>query len=453
MNTQTTTGEDFNWSDILPWTIIFKTLRSACSITVIILALVGVVAVPVGWILSQALFLGPLEELRYDPGLADTVQINRSPYRGVFLATEEAKPVSAWPNSLLGGPLQVFRQMINPFVAIFSRSTTPREFLYFLAGSLWSILVWSFVGLGITRISLLKLTRNENAGLDDAFDYSIAKFPTCLLAVCMPLVLTALFCIPTFLIGLLLGFDGGALLAGALWFVVLGVAFLQGIVLLGLMVGWPLIVTSVAAEGQNSFDAVTRAYAYVFQRPLNFLMYSLIALLFGGLCWLVVHELTGSVVRLGFWSTSWGANMLAADRMDIITGDPLVMSALPDNSGSQVASLDVQPDLSDQELDDGNQVNGQSVSSSLGTAQQLIHFWVALGKTVAAAFVYGLFWCLASAVYLLLRKNVDEMEMDEIYVVDERRTYELPPLQSDKYGIPQVQPLTPEGIDDTPSQT
>ena len=46
---------------------------------------------------------------------------------------------------------------------------------------------------------------------------------------------------------------------------------------------------------------------------------------------------------------------------------------------------------------------------------------------------------MASAVYLLLRYDVDETEMDELYLPNEQRSYELPPLKSDEFGIPQVQ--------------
>ena len=77
----------------------------------------------------------------------------------------------------------------------------------------------------------------------------------------------------------------------------------------------------------------------------------------------------------------------------------------------------------------------------------MIGLWTALFRTLSAAFLYGLFWCMASAVYLLLRKDVDETEMDEIYIVDEKRTYELPPLKSDENGIPQVQ--EPRPVDDS----
>jgi len=37
----------------------------------------------------------------------------------------------------------------------------------------------------------------------------------------------------------------------------------------------------------DSFDALSRSYAYVFQRPLHYLFYALVAAVFGALagCW------------------------------------------------------------------------------------------------------------------------------------------------------------------------
>ena len=137
----------------------------------------------------------------------------------------------------------------------------------------------------------------------------------------MPIGVAVLLCIPTFLCGLLLGFDFGVLVIGLFWFVVLMCTFLLGLLLLGLMVSWPLVVSSVAAEGQNSFDAVTRAFAYAFQRPVHYFFYAVIALIFGGICWLLVLQFTESVIRLSFWSTAWGANRISANRIETIKND------------------------------------------------------------------------------------------------------------------------------------
>jgi len=171
---------------------------------------------------------------------------------------------------------------------------------------------------------------------------------------------------------------------------------------------------------------MTRAYAYVFQRPLNYLMYAVIAMLFGGFCWLIVAWLSGAVEELGYWSTSWGANLSSSDtisRIDLIRG--VTDNVVAETENGVAAEV------------------RQQASGSLGFAQDSIKFWNGMIRTLAVAFLYGLFWCMASAIYLLLRKDVDDTEMDEIYIVDERRTYELPPLKSDENGVPQVQTPTP----------
>ena len=491
MSSPTSSAPKFSWPDTLPWLIIFRSLSPAFSATVILFALIGVVATPMGWILSEKMFLRSEAVLDSNPILAEVAEINRSPYRGVFLASESGENGLNVLGHQLTGPRLVFEQIVKPFYAIFDSARSASEFLYFLIGSLWSLVVWSFVGLGITRVSLLRLTRNEHAGLDDAFEYAVDYFATCFSALAMPIGFAFVLCIPTFLIGLVLGFDFGALVVSIFWFLILAIAFLLGLLLLGLMVSWPLVVCSVAAEGQNAFDAVTRAFAYVFQRPVNYFFYALIALLFGGVCWLAVNQFTESVIRLSFWSTSWGANRLTNDRMEQLKTPPLDLQLRSVNPASLISSLQpmqqqlpppnlemsqpiqeggnvIVSDPQDNLVDQGEptlslpdfEVEGSLEPSpaveeswNLQTARKFIHFWTAFAKTIAAAFLYGLFWCMSSAIYLLLRKDVDETEMDEIFMIDERRTYDLPPLQSDEHGIPQVQPLQLDKSGEPPSET
>ena len=473
-------SNSFEWSHILPWTIIFKALTPACSISVIALALFGVVAIPMGWIVSETVFINSKELLDNDPLLAEIAEINRSPYKGVFLASQNSQNKLQLLGTQLSGPRLVFEQTIKPFYAVFGGADTAREFLYFFFGSLWSIVVWSFIGLGITRISLLRLTRNERAGLDDAFEYALEKFGTCFAAVSMPIGLAFLLCVPAFLFGLLLGYDFTALLVGAFWFLVLAIAFCLGLLLLGLMVGWPLVVSSVAAEGQNAFDAITRAYAYTFQRPVHYFFYALVAIIFGGICWLIVFQFTESVIRLSYWSTAWGANRVSTERIDEIRGilppagdlqsisditsqfqDPQIQDvplpgpdepiAGPPNLVLDGSDANLSPMLENHE-DDPFQLKPTSQESVyLRNARKLIGFWTGFARTLAAAFMHGLFWCMASAIYLLLRRDVDEMEMDEIYLIDERRTYDLPPLKSDEDGIPEIQPLPMDNEDPPPN--
>jgi hypothetical protein len=44
--------------------------------------------------------------------------------------------------------------------------------------------------------------------------------------------------------------------------------------------------------------------------------------------------------------------------------------------------------------------------------------FVALIRAVVNAYTFSFFWCVASAIYLLLRQDVDEKEMDEVLLDD-----------------------------------
>lgn len=416
------------WRDLFPWTIIFRTLPIALSVAVMVWATVGVVLTPIGWIIGEQVFLS--EELKQeDPYLDEVAKINRSPYRPVFQATDAPQNSIHVLGVNISGPRAVYENMVKPFRALFRSGWTAREYLYFGFGAFWSILVWSFAGVAISRICVLRLTRDEPLGIDDAFDFALQKYKDCAGALGMPLLGVAILCIPMALMGLLLGFDIGVLLMGALWFLVLIVAAIMTFLLLGLMFGWPLIVASISTEGQNAFDALTRAFAYTFQRPLNYALYMFVAILFGGFCWLLVSNITNGVVDLGYWATAWGANRTAVERIEVVKGvmDPPPRISIAESNPAEAAKNEILPD------------NAPPVSGSLRLGRRLIRFWNGIARTFAAAFVYGLFWCMASAIYLLLRRDVDETEMDEVYLVDEKRTYDLPPLKSDEHGIPQVQ--------------
>ncbi|NIO42922.1 MAG: hypothetical protein GTO41_23850, partial [Burkholderiales bacterium] len=62
----------------------------------------------------------------------------------------------------------VFVRLVQPAGAIFQFHSSFRHFLYYLIGAAWTIVVWSFIGLAVTRVAALRLTRDERIGIDDA---------------------------------------------------------------------------------------------------------------------------------------------------------------------------------------------------------------------------------------------------------------------------------------------
>ena len=79
------------------------------------------------------------------------------------------------------------------------------------------------------------------------------------------------------------------------------------ILLAGVLLGWPLMWATISVEGTDSFDALNRTYAYVFQRPLRYLFYAIVAAVIGWLGWIVVENFAASVIWLASWAASWGA--------------------------------------------------------------------------------------------------------------------------------------------------
>lgn len=423
------------WKEVFPWLIIFRTLPIAASFSVWALALVGTVLVPLGWLALETVFVPSSvrqeQAILSDPEFDEFVQQRRSPYRGVFsAATEAPNYIQVW-GQRLSGPQLAFERLVEPVRRLFEPEMNLRKFLYLLLGSIWSIWVWGVLGCGITRIALLRLTRDESAGLDDAFEFLFSgKAATAFVALGIPLLGLALVCIPAAALGLLLTTDWGAVVGGLFWFVALGSGAVAALLLFVWLFGWPLIVCSISAENQNALDAITRSFAYVLQRPVHYAFYAAASVLVGGLCWLVVAQLATSTIQLGYWGASWGANLANRERMEQLAAGTLVDSQLAVPPVVTLAG-EVAPVVP----------AGAEESSAVRLARRLMRFWNGMVSTIAVAFLFAQFWCLASAVYLLLRQDVDETELDEIFISEKTRSYDLPPLQSDERGIPVVRPL------------
>ena len=112
--------------------------------------------------------------------------------------------------------------------------------------------------------------------------------------------------IPVLVLGWIMQSNPGLVLGGFLWPLVLVAGFLMAVLLLGLLFGWPLMWAAISTEGTDSFDALSRTYAYVFQRPLRYLFYVIVAGVIGWLGWILVREFAAGIVWLGYWAAGWG---------------------------------------------------------------------------------------------------------------------------------------------------
>lgn len=273
------------------------------------------------------------------------------------------------------GPMTVAAELMQPWFDS-PRSRWGRS----LVLGLFGLLVWSWVGTMICRHSALSLVRADHRW-SEIFRFTNQHYLDALFSFLIPLAAVAALCLPLVFCGWLLVGDWLSILGAPL--AVLGSIFglLIGVVLLGFVLGWPLMLPAIAFEGRDSFESISRAYAYILQRPLHSIVVALAAIVIGSMTGYVV-EFFFSLSADGYlWALSWGANAGDAQRLS-----ELLQSTEPG------ASSIVQ--------------NWTSPWLRTGLAA-----FALLGRAAA----YAMFWGLASGSYLLLRRYLDQTPLDEVY--------------------------------------
>jgi hypothetical protein len=314
-------------------------------------------------------------------------------------------------------------------------------FLFLLLCAVWELLVWGLVGGAITRIAALKFTRDEAPGPVAAVKHAVAKLPSYSLPPLVALAGAAVFAIQLAVFGVFMRLDVLAFLAALIWPFVLILGLLMAILLLGALIGWPFMWATISVEGTDAFDALSRSYAYTYQRPWRLLWYVLFVTLLAAISMFVVKMFAASAIALGDWSVNWGLDnetMREVVRPVNSTADEqrvLPPPAVPLVDGDVEATEpgEVRGDTIDEEA-------GREVSMFRTGARRAVFFWKSLMAALAAGYQAGFLWVSAVGVYLLLRRDIDGVQPTEVYL-EQDEGYGMPPLTSDAVtGVPDVSP-------------
>jgi len=419
------------WWDIFPWLILIRATRLAFRGKVLLLATLGILATTAGWRIVGGVFSSSDDPHLRGGKAVEVRSISNQPLAQVDQPRGWIESLGSWPwhpaysevsdevlpqgaesavtgapvlgNTLRLGPLlDVWQYISAPFRSIFSEPLSLSALAYLLLCCLWAALIWGIFAAAITRVAGLQLARNQPLGLFASLGFARGKLSSTFVAPLVPLIGVLILSVPLILLSLLLRLDIGLVLGGIFWFVLLIWALMAVLLLLGLLLGWPLMDPAISVESTDSFDALSRSYAYLYQRPLYYLWCILFASVLGYLAALAVQVVGVGVLHLADLTAAWGAG---GERLRYINA-----LAAGSDEGSFLAR------------------NGAA----------MIAFWRNLVLTVMLAFKFGFFFCTATAIYLVLRRNVDHTEMDEIYVDEEEDLRGLPTLETDAAGVPGV---------------
>src|SRR3954454_16654585 len=184
---------------------------------------------------------------------------------------------------------------------------------------------------------------------------------------------------------------------GMFFVLLLAAGFVMTLVLLGTGGGFNLMYPTIAVEGSDSFDAISRSFSYVYARPWRMLFYTLAAVLYGALCYVFVRffiqimlilthlfvgagmfvNVDGSRVPLDLWNTMWPA---------------------PETHGFTY------------------DVDWLTLGPAQSIAAFLVSFWVYLTVGMLGAFAISFYFSANTIIYYLIRREVDATELDDVYL-------------------------------------
>jgi hypothetical protein len=382
---------EVRWAEVFPAVSLFGVWRLAINLRAVTFAVFGLLATAIGWQL-----IGGILQVDADARLQPAAL--QLPHEGGAAAfTDSIAPVSFW---LANSPLiRGAGDLVYPFRRYFGNYPTAYSALYYILCALWTLAVWGIAGAAITRSAAVQLARDERLSWGSLLEFVRTRWLAYVAAPLFPMFGVLLASLPLAVFGLLLrgGSFGGALFA-ILWPVALLAGVVMAFLLVGLLINWPLMYATISSEGTDAFDALSRAYAYSFQRPLVYLGYVILAMAVGIPCVLFVDFFAAMVVHLAAWSVSWGS------------GFPNWAEVVSSGFAGQASPW----------------------------YHQLVRFWIWLVGVFATGFATSYFFSAMTVVYFLLRMRVDATEMDEVYLPDEDEPYTMPPLTTDAVGVVQV---------------
>ncbi len=280
-----------------------------------------------------------------------------------------------------------------------------QHWLFAMIFLLWTTCVCAFVGGGIYRMSALHFAREEKISIGQALKFSKEKFFSFFCAPLVPIAVIILTGLVVSLGGLLFSLLGsiGAIIMGVIFglaiLLAVGIAFMA----IGLGAGWPLMYPTIAVEGSDSFDAISRSFSYIFARPFRALLYGVVAAVYGMITYLFVRFFAyvtllavHCFVKFGWWDGIWDGGDALHSRAELI-----------DALWHKPTFWDLQT------------VNWAALSGTDKIAAVLLGAWVALVVGVVLAYVWTYFASATTSIYYILRRRVDATDLDDVYIEEE----------------------------------
>jgi hypothetical protein len=326
--------------------------------------------------------------------------------------------------------LEPLIKMLRPVVYLLNPNAGTVGKIYFLLVMICTIAIWGVIGGAITRIAAVQVTRQEKIGIREALSFALKRYLSYISAPMVPLIIVLALTIIMILFGLLQMIPVLGDLLDIFWIVMIVFGTIIAGLLLGL-VGWPLMSATISTEGTDSWEAVSRSFSYVFGAPWHYIFYSAVALVYGAVLVFFVWFMGSAAVYFAKWGVQQTPGIKWADR------DPSYLGAYAPISFEWRSMLLEGAKGGDQLIvDDQGRINNHAYEVFNGEtnydgpnrlkwwnkiAAFFVMLWLWLFFLLILGFGYSYFWSSGTIIYLLMRRKVDDTEMDEVYLEEEEQ--------------------------------
>jgi len=228
----------------------------------------------------------------------------------------------------------------------------------------------------------------------------------------------------------------GELLGGLLMGLALLGGFMMALVIIGAAGGFGLMWPTIAVEGSDGFDAISRSYSYLFSRPWRTAFYAVVGLVYGSLCYLFARFFVVVVLKVTRLFVGWGAGLFGTYRPGVGSEGATKIDSMWAIPSFEHLYWPIPP-------------FGTEHAEAVGAFFVSIWLWLLVG--LLCAFLASFFLSGSTIVYYLLRKEVDATDFNDVFVEEEPETGAGPPSAVTPAGPPVAEPTPTTGPGDAPS--
>lgn len=296
--------------------------------------------------------------------------------------------------------LTPIRTLIEPSRVIFQANQSWSNLAFAWTQLLWALIVWSFIGGALCRMNALQFAARKRLGVVAALKFSRRQLIGYLVAPFLPLVAVLILQGFNWLLGCIAASvpSVGLVALGIGWVVVLFTGFLMAMLILGVAVGWPLMIAAISTEDSDGFDGLSRAFGYLVDRPWQAGLCVVSSFPVFAVSRVLVGVLIGLTISLGATAVERGKTF-----SDSSHGSLVDLSAGPWMALQSISATDWPGDI---------RIRDRSFNSMESFGDLATELWTLIPTLFFVGFGPSFFWSATTVSYFLLRQSDDGTPLD-----------------------------------------